>query len=308
MKHRTARTILAFGLASALAAPAPAQNLTEAIARQMDGLSRAQVASVVPQSELNAAPEEALAALAAYADSPTPLVRNQANALAALTALAAGSPAQRIQAADQLARALADKDPLVSQGAARRLLEFRSADFSPAARAAIRERLDAPSPSPDVVRLAGLAPSPGVETRLRELTADETAHEKGAYAGRWYTTAAWAARLALARLGSAEDADRCISLVRGEKEQVTRVSRLLGDLAYVGTDAALAVVAEVLLGGGELPPAEPGVKPVPEAQYAIDFLARAVAGFPVSPEYPGGYDAGEIELGREWAKTRFGTN
>lgn len=306
--RRVLRLALAIPTLAVVAGSARASELTDAIARQMDGIARSGApASAVSAAELEAAPAEALAALAAYAESPSANVRERANALSAATARAVGAPDQRMGATDQLARALGDKSALVAQGAARNLLGFEPADFSIGARLAIAERLDETPPAADIVRLAGLAPAPGVEVRLRALLSDERAHEAGtAFAGRWFTTPGWAARLALARLGSKADLERVIELIEDERDPVIRVTRLYADLAYTGTDAGLAVVAAALLSEGVLPPVEEGKKPTPFAQYALDFLARAAKDCPVAPKYPGGYSDAEIATAREWAKERFG--
>jgi hypothetical protein len=122
------------------------------------------------------------------------------------------------------------------------------------------------------------------------------AHDAGA--GPWYFSVEWAARLALARMGSEADAAWCIERVEADPP-VRRVAYLLRDLAYTRSPLALRAIARYLDSEERL--AMAGVKGCPYSQYAAYHLSGAIDGFPVRA-YVGSFSEADIRRCREWIK------
>jgi hypothetical protein len=246
-------------------------------------------------------PKVVLKTTAPYEKDPSPEVRHLAYTLT-WEAGRRGDAAVRQQALERQLDAVADPSPLVSQHAAKRVLDFPADAFTDKSKAALRTRLAEPAPRREIVLAAGLAGLRDELPRLEALLIDESAYERGPHSGRWYGTSGWAARLARARLGVDADTARAIELVEAEPDVVTRVTLLLKDLGYTRQPAALTKVREYLDSDERLPSTKPTAPGTPYAQYAIDVLAQYVDDFPVGRREPGLYSENQITAARDWMR------
>src|SRR5262245_17143238 len=170
-------------------------------------------------------------------------------------------------------------------------------DFTDKAKAQIRElvRYQDPSktqfgtarPGRPAFLLAGAANIASVKEDLRKWAREDT----------WDGAAA---ELALARMGDAAAARRCVEKVEAVKDIVQRVRRF-EDLAYTHHETCARLLTRYLMSDERLPGtkrAEDGTK---VASYTLDVLARYVEGFPILSEGPS-YTEAQIAAARKWVK------
>lgn len=305
----TARWILATMALLVLAGGAEAQPNDPGVAGLLGRAAEAARSGASQGTELTALrgadPKVLLKVVEPYEKDPSPEVRHLAYTLT-WQAGRRGDAAVRQQVLARQLEAVEDPAPLVSQHAAKRVLDFPADAFDDKAKAAIRKQLEQPTPRREMVLAAGVADLRDELPRLEALLIDESAYERGPHSGKWYGTTGWAARLARARLGVQADVARVIELVEAERDAVTRVTLLLKDLGYTRQPAALAKVREYLDSDERLPTTKPTAPGTPYAQYAIDVLALHVDDFPVGKREPGLYSEAQITAAREWMRAQGG--
>lgn len=234
----------------------------------------------------------------------SPQVRHEAYALGWKVAMASRSPKIRQDQVVRLIKATRDRDPLVWQQSSKWLLQFQGSDFSSRAKTLLHEDLIQDAPRRETVLLAGVAGLREKMELLRSLLIDESQYETEEYTGRWYGTVGWAARLALARMGSEADVRQAIAMVESEPDEVIRVTRLLQDLHYVRQPQTVAVLGRYLESDERLPRQRPDVPGTRYCQYGLDLLAQILEGFPVKSVGPGGYSQAEIDQCRMWMRSQ----
>jgi len=277
------------------------------VQRMMESARRSARGEDSPERLAAAAPQEALNASRAYIRDTHERVRHTAESLIWQAAKRVDSAPSRQEAVASLVELTRDPEPLVWQHAGRHALEFRTADFNETARQTLAQAMNDAQPRREIVRLAGLAEMRDQLPRLRELLSDESTYERDPDApGRWYGTVSWSARLALARMGSDEDLQKCLQLVEAEDRHVERITVLLRDVGYIGRPAAMRLLQRYLESDLVLPETKAGIPGTAYNQYALDVLAEVVDGFPVAKSDPGAYSAKDLGTARAWMRNVYG--
>ena len=244
----------------------------------------------------------------AHLSAPVDRVRYHALMLVKQASQRSGDQALRRSGVKALVDALDDSKPLVWQHAAKGLMGFEADDFGNDAKASLQAMLRRPHPRREVARLVGLADLRDQMPRLRELLIDERTHETETSVGKWYGTVSWNARLALARMGDEAAIDWVAAMVRGEANDVIRVTVLLRDLGYVGKAKTQSLLIETLNSDDRLSSTKVGRSGMPVWQYAMDVLASTVEEFPVAAESPGSYSDDNRAAAQVWARTQAAGN
>lgn len=190
--------------------------------------------------------------------------------------LAATDEAQRQAAVAYLVEKAGRQQGYLRDLALRLLLSFRKADFSAAGRAALaamaRHQL-----SPGLARVIGVAEAEEAIPALR-------AAADGAFAGSTAALKAdpaWAAALALARLGDRPSLERIRDRVFAEDDIVLRATQLLPDLAYTKVPAAFDLLRHYLDSFARLPTLKPTQsKGEREAAHAAKVILANTSGGP----------------------------
>jgi hypothetical protein len=289
-------------------AEAPGGAAEEALEGAVDALRSGRPATVSTSTLKQVDPAQMLDALAPLRMDVSETTRFHANRLAWSLAKArvdadgADEIAARRRVAEWLATSAVDASPLVSQQAVNWLLDFEEADFSSAAKDALDRASVKIGSYPKLLRVIGIANPPGAMATLDAWIASDAARGADGRSGMWYGSSAWHARLAKARLGSADDARNVAEQVEAEVEVVTRVSRLLDDLAYTRRPEAIEVIGRYLRSDGRLPSAcgKGDAAGVLYAEHAVHALTEAAPEMPVPRKFIGGYAQSDIHLARTW--------
>ena len=253
---------------------------------------------------LTAVPDRTASLLTPYFEDSSPLVRHRAYALLATSAHSSGSNTLRRRAVELLLGALDDPAPIVAQHAERDLLSFEGDSLSSKALEELHRRLQEPTPSAAVIRLAGSAQLESEVGRLQEVYENGPSDPSLMEGVRAYATPEWAAALALARFGQQAPTVYVVDRISREQNEVIRVTSLLADAAYTRQPDAIELIRKHLDGDERLPSIISGIPGTPYAQYALDTLAGAIPGFVVGRKKPGEYTDTEIEMARRWMSDR----
>jgi len=282
----------------------PNETALLALRQRMNELRKGHVVTVDRREILAGDPEAILAELQAFEKDPAERVRWDAYATGWSIAVRSDQPPIRRDVISSLIRACSDPSGLVWQSAAGYLLAFSADDFTEDSKACVRALIASERPDRRMVLLAGVAELKDQAPKLRALLADETRLYTEKYAGVWWGSASWAARLALARMGSQSDINRCVELVQSEPDPVLRVGRLLQHLAFIRQPRAIALLQAYLESDKGLPPEQGEGAPL-YAQYALNLLALTLDNFPVRyKRSPAMYPQEDIELARTWMRAQ----
>jgi hypothetical protein len=271
----------------------------------VESIRTGQTLQLVPKDLISGSSNDVVDKAAAFQNDPLPLVRYFAAILTRDAAKSTTDGPIRQKAVSHLTTAMTDADPLVWQHAAKYLLQFSEEDFDENARALIAANVQSESPRREEIRVAGQARITALLPRLAELLIDERAVEDADYAGRWYGTVGWAARLARARMGINADSVHAIATVEAEEDAIVRVTILLRDLAYIGQPDTLRTLRSYVASDAVLPSEHPPRPGSPYHQYAIDVLAEFAEGFPFAAEGPGGYTEEDRNRVLTWLDDRL---
>jgi hypothetical protein len=300
---RVTPLIILFLIVQVSFAQMPKQKIADSISAVMEEL-RNKNRLIDNKNILTLDPEVTLELLKPYERDISPLIRDHAFTLAWQIARSNPSLKIRQEVTTRLVEGLRDIDPLVWQQSSKYLLDFHSEDFTGATKTAINQLLDEKKLRQEIVRIAGVANMQGEMDRLGKLLIDESTFERGLYTGKWYGTVGWAARLARARMGNKADISHAIGIVESEPDDVTRVTILLHDIAYIRQPEAIEVLQQYLESDKLLPQIEETVPGVPYQQYAMDILTEIIFNFPVNNKCVGCYRKDEIKLAREWMRSQ----
>ncbi len=255
----------------------------------------------IPIDILTADPARTLAALDAYEQNESSSVRLLAFGLRYLTALHTQDITVRQDAVDGLVRSLDDRELSVRQSASEWLRVFRRTDFrEPAVErilAVAQERLDG-----RLVLLVGVSGNEDAMDWLRLIAAERGVEE----------SLGWCTRLALARLGSNEDAQSVVARIRGkgneEGEKAVVIGKYIRQLAYVRHPLAIDQLVAYLDRDERSSPDMPGPT---FASAAAGVLVEVFPQIQLRREQELGrlefanWSADEIEVVRDWMRTNW---
>lgn len=158
------------------------------------------------------------------------------------------------------------------------LLDFGEADFDRDARAVLETLPLSGERAAQVARVLGVAQ---LHSRRSELqTLSEQTPRGGAHA--LYASSAWAASLALVRMGDEERMKSVITQVNAERDLVLRPTQLFDDLAYTRRQEAFDTLRGYLRSTERLPRVKDRVPGTREAVRAATQFALYAEGCPVA--------------------------
>lgn len=304
-KHIFSLFAILFLMTDIAHAQRPKVNIKELLTKKMNQFRNSGIDTIDKSTFISADPDIILRELETFENDVSPQVRDFAYGIANRVGIKNLNISVRQKVTEHLLKGCSDLAPLVWQNASKNLLSFNSNDFSEDTKKMIRVLLSKEKSrllTHKMILVAGVANMLTEKNQFEKLLIDESKYESKPHAGRWYGTVGWAARIALARMGSKKDIEHAINMVKSEKEPITRVTRLLRDLAYIRQPEVVNVLSIYLNSEEKLPSTRPGTPGTKYCQYALDILAQILDGFPVKNEGPGGYSQAEIDLCRQWMK------
>ena len=178
------------------------------------------------------------------------------------------------------------------------LSEFTHDSFSKNAVSQILQALTKENPSKELVRVCGIAQIKESLPRLEELLIDEMNYNNGP--NKWYNTLGWNARLARARIGVKVDIDKCIELVKKEKDSDLKYVTLLPHIAYIHQPEAIEYLKGYFLSDLRLDSTNKGKLGKPVRDFLMPMLVESISNFPVTNNKNGTYSKEEIDMCRKW--------
>jgi len=223
-------------------------------------------------------------------------VRSRVRIMKAKIALQSRDGSTRQQVVEDFARDIGDRDDAIAQYVTARLLSFKENEFSVKAKKIMVSIFKRPNYDHDFILICGTAQLKELVPRLKKLAAgfDRTKDD-------WYSTTAWYATLALARMGDAKKTDAIIAAVELELEPVLRVTRLLRQVAYTRQPDCIKLLQKYLESSETLPGLRNESRGTEFNQYALEYLAFYMDDFPIKPTGIG-YSKEEIEIARAFLK------
>ena len=231
-----------------------------------------------------------------YEDDTDSRVRSRVRIMKAKIALQSRDGSTRQQVVEDFARDIGDRDDAIAQYVTARLLSFKENEFSVKAKKIMVSIFKRPNYDHDFILICGTAQLKELVPRLKKLAAgfDRTKDD-------WYSTTAWYATLALARMGDAKKTDAIIAAVELELEPVLRVTRLLRQVAYTRQPDCIKLLQKYLESSETLPGLRNESRGTEFNQYALEYLAFYMDDFPIKPTGIG-YSKEEIEIARAFLK------
>jgi hypothetical protein len=220
---------------------------------------------------------EAVVCLSEWLKDPVWKMKSSALRLICMIAQKEKNPTVRRQALLKvLDVSCEDRD--IGENAAAWLLTVPADELPADCNARIEKALSESKVIPGVIRLAGHLHLAGSTNRLRELAeAQFMGTDREGYQG-----IGWASALALARMGDDEATRHVVKRVQGERNDITRVTSLVEDLAYTGRAEAIKPLIANVLSTKRLPPVEALMQGEPFGMRSLEVLARTVEGFPLA--------------------------
>ena len=188
-----------------------------------------------------------------------------------------------------------DPNSGISQYAMYILTSFKQNDFSKTAKKIMVSIFNQPNYNSDFLLLCATAQLKELIPQLTKLAVffDRTKEA-------WYSTTEWYACLAVARMGNAVKIDNMIAAVELELAPDLRVLRLLKQMAYTRQPDCLKLLQKYLESTERLPGVKETGNGTEFRQYAMEYLAQYIEGFPfnVKPYY----SKEEIETARTFLR------
>jgi hypothetical protein len=237
-----------------------------------------------------------------YENSPSSIVRFRTQRIKFLIASQTRDTLIRQQVTEDLVNSLSDSTQIVAQYAKSRLIDFGERDFSVKTKKIMIAAFNKFSSYNDFILVCGIAQLKELIPDLKKMAADFDRAQTA-----WYNTPAWYASLALARMGVNQKMDAIIAAVELELTGL-RVVKLLDFVAYTRQPDAIRLLQKYLESTEKLPGLKDPEKGTPFNQYALEFLARHMEGFPVKPRGVFRYTPEEVETARQFLRSRESTH
>lgn len=271
--------------------------IQDRIAAHVEEIETGHEVEPLPVQELLHAPELSLTALRLYSLNRSPHVRGYL--CRTLATLGESTPDRNTRQEVTVELFRLSEQPDIRDSALRLLLRFGEQDFTASTRVNLLVRLQG-ARTPELLLVAGTVGGTACTATLRKIVEAPLA-EKGGNP-LWYAQDRWFATLALARIGTPEEARRAVELANAEKNPVVTVGRILPLLAYTRQPEAVAFIGTFLADDGRMPGVKPGDRGVAYWQYAVHALAENIPAFSVEQKFVGGYDEHDLAAAREWVE------
>jgi hypothetical protein len=259
---------------------------------------------------LQASPEWHLAGLRAEKEGPK-RTASQLYLLRYVNLWGYPRPEIRREVGHHLVEVLLDPNLAVAEQYYEALSLFVATDFEEDTKVMIRSAVAETSPRITATQFAGLVRICGIANireelpRLKDLLIDESIYKKKTTqanqtppADPWYKTVGWSARLARARMGVAEDIERCIEAVEAEENLGTCAFALLHDIGYIRQPEAIEYLGTYLKSDEIVRSSEAERRLAYAAMYVLD---ESLSNFPVRKKGPYTfYVVDEVGLCRKW--------
>ncbi|HEY0058721.1 MAG TPA: hypothetical protein VGB56_06270 [Flavisolibacter sp.] len=232
--------------------------------------------------------------LVKYENDPSEEVRLRVQSMKFKLAQQSRDTSIRQRVVEDMARNFQLSSHELTQYAVYRLSEFGEKDFSDKTRKILFDNFERLKEIHQYIVICGVAQVKALVPRLKQLSQKFDYHQYN-----WYSTEAWHASLALARMGENEKMDAMIAAVELEAEPTLRMTRLLRQVAHTRHPDAIKLLQKYLESGDEVPSSKPGAKGIEFRHYAVEYLAQYVEGFPIVPR-SGKYSVQEIESARKF--------
>ena len=220
-------------------------------------------------------------------------------------------PEIRREVGRHLVEVLLDPNLAVAEQYYEALSLFVATDFEEDTKVMIRRAMAETGPRMTATQFAGLVRICGIANirkelpRLKDLLIDESIYKKKTTqanqtppADPWYKTVGWSARLARARMGVAEDIERCIEAVEAEENLGTCAFALLHDIGYIRQPEAIEYLGTYLKSDEIVRSSEAERRLAYAAMYVLD---ESLSNFPVRKKGPYTfYVVEEVGLCRKW--------
>ena len=271
------------------------QDIEKRIASELDSVRTGSIKA--NDYQFNASNEKrVLTFLKRYEHDPVPEVRQRVQAIKAKIAMQSKDTLVRQQVVEEYVKDVSSPDQDIVQYAISRLLTFGEHDFSAKAKKDIVSVFNRLNNNHDFILVCGTVQLKELIPQFKKLAAGFDRTKEG-----WYATTGWYASLALARMGDSQKTDTIIAAVELELDPILRVTRLLRYVAYTRQPDCIKLLQKYLESSERLPSLrEPG-KGTEFNQYALEYLAQYLEGFPIKAKGIG-YTTGEIETARAFLK------
>lgn len=256
----------------------------------------------LPASIFQKANEKVILQISAgYLSDSSDVVRSSAIYVIKTAGLMSKNVAYRQQCVLHLLQACSDKNAGNSGQASNYLSHFNLSDFNPSARDSLKKLLQANTPHiSNIIKLAGFV----------QLTDMISYMADGIYGQppKWKKKDAWAAHLALARMGVEDEIDYCLNRVKKIALNDDVVYNLLPDLIYTRQKAIFDYLVSLLYIDEKLcNPADPDAETKILCGYRImEMLATEIKNFPLPVQPSGDIDTDDYHKAlltvRQWFK------
>ena len=271
------------------------QGIEKIIANELDSVRAGSIKA--NDYQFNASNEkQVLLFLKRYEKDPVPEVRLRVQALKAKIAMQSKDTLVRQQVAEDYVKDVSGTDQDIVQYAIARLLTFEEHDFSAKAKKSMVSIFNRLRNNHDFILICGTAQLRELIPQFKKLAAGFDRTKEG-----WYATTGWYASLALARMGDAQKIDTIIAAVELELDPILRVTGLLRYVAYTRQPDCIKLLQKYLESSERLPSFREHGKGTEFNQYALEYLARYIEGFPIKSKGFGYYKE-EIETARAFLK------
>lgn len=273
------------------------QDLERMIANELDSV-RAGSAKANDYRFTAATAVPVLNFLKKYERDPSIAVRFRIQALKTKIGMQSTDTLIRQRVVEDLLNSTTDPEESIAQYSYARVLTFNEHDFSPMAKRKIVALFNKHRDDRDFMLLAGKAQVKDLKPQLQSVAAGFDRKSTG-----WFSSVPWYACLALARMGDAEKMDQIIAAVELELDPVIRVTRLLSNVAYTKQPEAITLLQKYLDSTEKLPSVKATDPGTGFNQYALEYLAQNLDGFPIKPRGVG-YSKEEIETAKRFLRER----
>lgn len=193
-----------------------------------------------------------------------------------------------------------DTDDIIWSSALNRLNYFKERDFSEKARLKMTEIFQKIQLNNEFIMICGTAQVKQLVPQLKVIATSFDRTKEGCF-----TTNAWYACLALARLGDKEKIDQIIAAIELELDANLRLGKLLKFAAYTRQPGCIKLLRKYLESNEHLPGRVQDGPDKGPAYYvfALEYLAQYIDGFPIKPKGMGfPYSKEEIDMAKEFLK------
>ncbi len=190
-------------------------------------------------------------------------------------------------------------EALIRQQASKKLLNFNKNDFNNSHKEKVKFYLEN-EPIHGLIPVLGVMNLEESKPYLNDIISKG---DKSLKAKDWFTSKAWLAHVALARMGEKENIRYCIDRFNTETNEVNKITRVLKDMAYIRNKKTMDILVQVANSEKRLPAMKQGRLGASYADYAVEQILQSVKN-PVIKPVGSGYTKDQIDSVRNWSSKR----